>query len=129
MFRLVDDIENYQHFLPWCKESTVLSRTPDEVRATLTLAAKGLQKSFTTHNRIQNNKMIEISLVNGPFKHLEGYWQFHRTEDSQCIIQFDLEFEFSSKLLSIAFAPVFQQVASTLIDAFTERALQIYGKR
>lgn len=129
MFHLVDNIEEYCLFLPWCKESKVLSRTPDEVHATLMLAASGMQKSFTTHNRLQTNKMIEISLVNGPFKHLDGFWQFHLNEKNSCTIQFNLEFEFSSKLLSLAFAPVFQQVSSTLVDAFTQRAVQVYGKR
>ena|SRR5579872_5588149 len=128
MFRLVDDVASYQLFLPWCKESQELSRTEDEVRATLILSAKGLQKSFTTCNRLQKDKMIEISLINGPFRHLEGFWLFHHEGEKLCTIQFDLEFEFSSKFLGLAFSPVFHQVASTLIDAFAKRAEQLYGK-
>ncbi len=128
MFRLVDDVASYKQFLPWCKESTVLSRTEDEVRATLLLSAKGLQKAFTTCNRLQKDKMIEISLINGPFRHLEGFWLFHQDGEKLCTIQFDLEFEFSSKFLGLAFSPVFHQVASTLIDAFAKRAEQLYGK-
>jgi ribosome-associated toxin RatA of RatAB toxin-antitoxin module len=127
MFKLVDDVDQYEQFLPWCKESRVLSRTEDEVRATLTLSAKGLQKSFTTCNRIQKNKMIEISLVNGPFRHLEGFWLFHDQSEKLSTIQFDLEFEFASKFISLAFSPVFHQVANTLIDAFAKRAAELYG--
>ncbi len=128
MFRLVDDVASYQQFLPWCKESKELSRTEDEVRATLILPAKGLQKAFTTCNRLQKDKMIEISLINGPFRHLEGFWLFHHEGEKLCTIQFDLEFEFSSKFLGLAFSPVFHQVANTLIDAFAKRAEQLYGK-
>ena len=127
MFRLVDDIEQYKLFLPWCKDSRVLSRTDDEVRATLVLSAGGLHKSFTTCNRLQHNKMIEIGLVNGPFKLLEGFWRFHADTETRCTVEFDLEFEFSSKFLSLAFSPVFHQVASTLVDAFEKRAKHLYG--
>jgi ribosome-associated toxin RatA of RatAB toxin-antitoxin module len=127
MYALVDDIEQYQQFLPWCKSSKILSRTADEVRATLVLAAGGLQKSFTTCNRLQQNKMIEITLVHGPFRQLEGFWLFHEEGQSACTVQLDLEFEFSSKILSMAFAPVFHQVANTLVDAFAKRAQVLYG--
>jgi len=134
MFRLVDDVAQYQHFLPWCKQSVELSRTEDEVRAMLTLSAGGFQKSFSTSNRLKKNKMIEISLLNGPFKHLEGFWLFQdeseKSEKSEKLssVQLDLEFEFSSKIISMAFAPVFHQVANTLVDAFAKRAEQQYGK-
>lgn len=128
MFRLVDDVARYQHFLPWCRQSVELSRTDDEVKAMLTLAAGGLQKSFTTANRLKKNKMIEISLLNGPFKHLEGFWLFQDEGEKLSSVQLDLEFEFSSKIISMAFAPVFHQVANTLVDAFAKRAEQQYGK-
>jgi len=128
MYALVNHIEQYQQFLPWCKSSKVLSRTEDEVRATLVLAAGGLHKSFTTCNRLQHNKMIEITLVHGPFHQLEGFWLFHDEGPRSCTIQFDLEFEFSSKIISMAFAPVFHQVANTLVDAFAKRAQTLYGK-
>lgn len=127
MFGLVDDIDQYKLFLPWCKDSRVLSRTDDEVRATLILSAGGLHKSFTTCNRLQKDKMIEISLVNGPFRLLEGFWRFHADTETRSTVEFDLAFEFSSKFLSLAFAPVFHQVASTLVDAFEKRAKHLYG--
>lgn len=129
MFQLVNNIEAYSDFLPWCKESKIISQSADEVRAMLTLTGGGLQKSFTTCNRLQQDKMIEISLVNGPFRHLEGYWLFHAGPNDSCIIQFNLAFEFSNKLLSLAFSPVFNQVANTLVDAFVKRAADIYDKK
>lgn len=127
MYELVNQVEDYSKFLPWCKESTVLSRSEDEVHATLVLASGAFQKSFTTCNRLQKDKMIEIRLVNGPFHQLEGFWRFEELENKQCRISLDLEFEFSSKLLALAFGPVFNQVANTLIDAFSKRAMEVYG--
>lgn len=129
MFQLVNGIEDYPKFLPWCKESRILSRTEDEVRAMLDLERAGIRHSFTTCNRLQKNKMIEIRLLDGPFRQLEGFWRFDDLSGQFCKITLDLEFEFSNKLIGIAFGPVFHQVANTLVDAFCKRAEKVYGKR
>lgn len=127
MYSLVNAIEDYPQFLPFCESSEVHSRTDDEVRASLVLSGLGVQKSFTTLNRLQHNKMIEIVLLDGPFKHLEGFWRFDEVEDNHCRISLDLEFEVSGGLFGFAFAPIFHQMASTLVDAFHKRADEIYG--
>ncbi len=129
MFALVDDIAAYQEFLPWCSRSEVLSREGDEVRGRLSLSKSGIEKSFTTVNRVQRNKMIEMRLEEGPFHHLEGFWRFDALADDACKVSLDLEFEFSNKLLGLTFGPVFNQIASTLVDAFCKRAVDVYGKR
>lgn len=126
MYDLVNDIENYAEFLPWCSKSEVLSRTDDEVRATLHLSGGGIEKSFTTCNRLQHNKMIEVVLVSGPFKQLEGFWTFEPTETG-CKVVLNLEFEMAGGLLSFAFGPIFSQVANTLVDAFNDRAKVVYA--
>lgn len=128
MYQLVNDIEAYPEFLPWCKGSQIISRNEDEIRATLLLAGGGLQKSFTTCNRLQPNKMIEIRLLDGPFRQLEGFWRFEAAAGDGCHISLDLEFEFSNKLIALAFGPIFNQMANTLVDAFYQRAIQVYGK-
>jgi len=127
MFTLVNNIADYPIFLPWCKTSHIIKQTAAEITASLTLAKGGIQKSFTTCNRIQLNKMIEVRLLDGPFKHLEGFWQFEAISENSCRITFNLEFEFTNKLLSLAFGSVFQQVTQTLVEAFTKRAEEIYG--
>ncbi|MDX1655135.1 MAG: type II toxin-antitoxin system RatA family toxin [Candidatus Competibacteraceae bacterium] len=129
MFALVDDIESYPRFLPWCRSSRVLSRNDDEVRATLELAKGGVQKSFTTCNRLQRNKMIEIRLVEGPFHHLEGFWTFRSLEEQACKVSLDMDYEFANGLLSMAIGPIFNQIANSLVEAFCQRAEQIYGRR
>jgi len=128
MYNLVNHIEKYSEFLPWCTESEVISHDEDSIQAQLTLTGGGLSKSFTTSNRLQKDKLIEISLINGPFKHLEGYWSFETTPRGSRI-NLNLEFEFSTRLLALAFSPIFEKVANTLVQAFSNRAQQVYGNR
>lgn len=127
MYDLVNDIDKYPQFVPWCSRSEVLSQDDDEIKARLYFEGGGFTKSFTTCNRLQKNKMIELRLLDGPFRHLEGFWRFENHLDNQCEIILDLEFEFSSGLLSLAFGPMFNQVANTLVDAFSKRAHEVYG--
>jgi len=129
MFALVDSVERYPEFLPWCKSTRVLERGGDELRATLVLSMSGVEKSFTTCNRNQKNKMIEISLVEGPFRHLRGFWRFDALGDAGCKVSLDMEFEFSSRMLGLVVGPVFSQVANSLVDSFLKRAVDVYGKR
>jgi len=127
MFDLVDDIDRYPEFLPWCRSTEIISRTGDEVSARLELVRAGLHKTFTTNNRNQKNKMIEIRLVEGPFKRLQGFWRFDALGDDGCKISLDMEFEFSNRILTMTIGPVFNQITNTLIDAFTKRAEVLYG--
>lgn len=128
MYELVDDVASYPQFLPWCRDAKVLARDEDEVRATLDIAYGGLHKSFTTLNRLQHNKMIEIRLVSGPFKRLEGFWRFDGLGEDGSKVSLDLEFEFSGRLLSMTFGPVFGQIANSMLDAFVRRAESVHGK-
>jgi ribosome-associated toxin RatA of RatAB toxin-antitoxin module len=129
MYALVDDIEAYPQFLPWCRSTQILSRSEDEVRATIEMVKGGVHKSFTTSNRMQKHKMIDIRLLEGPFKRLEGYWRFEPLRASASKVSLDMEFEFSSHLLRMVVEPVFKQIANSLVDAFCKRAVDLYGKR
>lgn len=129
MFALVSDVDAYPQFLPWCSAARIQWREGDEVKACIEMAKGSLQKSFTTHNRHQLNKMIEMRLIDGPFKRLEGYWRFDPLGDKACKVSLDLEFEFATRMLSLMVGPVFSQIANTLVDAFQQRAVQVYGKR
>ncbi|MBA2654190.1 MAG: type II toxin-antitoxin system RatA family toxin [Gammaproteobacteria bacterium] len=127
MYKLVNAIEDYPDFVPWCKQTVVHSRDEDEIHATLSFEGGGFNKSFTTCNRLQKNKMIEMRLIDGPFKHLEGFWRFEHHEDTHCMVKLDLEFELANKILGMAFGAVFNQVANSLVDAFSKRASEVYG--
>lgn len=127
MFALVDDVSSYAEFLPWCGGSEELSRNEDEVKASVVIAHSGLNKAFTTLNRLQKNKIIEMNLIDGPFKHLHGFWRFEPLDDDACKISLDLEYEFSNRLIGMALGPVFSQIANALVDSFCQRAEAVYG--
>ena len=129
MFALVDDIDAYPEFLSGCRRTSVLSRSADEVRATIELSKGGVEKAFTTCNRTQQNKMIEMRLIEGPFKHLNGFWRFDPLGEDGCKVSLDLEYEFASRVLSMVVGPVFNQIANSLVDSFMKRAVVVYGKR
>lgn len=130
MYKLVAAIEDYPKFLPWCRSTQVLSRNDHEVKACIEIARGALNKSFTTLNRMQHNKMIEMGLLQGPFKHLQGFWRFDELKaNAACKIAFDLDFEFESKLVALVAGPVFSQIANSMVDAFSKRAVEVYGER
>lgn len=127
MYTLVNAIEDYPKFIPWCQSTEVHSRDEDEIRATMNFEGGGFRKSFSTCNRLQKNKMIEMRLINGPFKQLEGFWRFEDMDNGHCEVKLDLEFELTSKLFGIAFGAMFHQVANSLVEAFSKRAEEVYG--
>ena len=97
------------------------------LKATIEISHSGIRKSFTTLNRLQPGKIIEVQLIDGPFKHLHGFWRFEALGDKGCKVTLDLEYEFSNKLLGLAIGPVFSQIANTFVDVFCKRAESIYG--
>jgi ribosome-associated toxin RatA of RatAB toxin-antitoxin module len=127
MYALVDDIDAYADFLPWCSNSTVLKREALSVDAVLEISYGKLHKSFTTRNINTPHEGIEMQLLDGPFKHLHGLWRFTELGEDGTKVELLLEFEFSSKLLDFTVGPVFSQIANTLVDAFTKRAREVYA--
>src|SRR4029079_4442883 len=95
MFELVNAIEEYPRFLPWCHHSQIISRTDKEIIASLDVNWKGIHKSFTTRNVLTPCDRIEISLFNGPMQRLDGVWSFNSLDEYACKIMLDLEFEFT----------------------------------
>lgn len=129
MYALVADVDNYQHFLPWCGGSKVLSQTENEIKGQVEIQHMGMNKTFTTLNRMHKDKMIEMRLIEGPFKQLHGFWRFDALDENGCKISLDLEFEFSNKIMSMAFGPIFSQIANSMVDAFCQRAIVVYGRK
>ncbi len=127
MFDLVHDVRRYPEFLPWCAATEVISETADTLEATLHLAKGGLKYSFTTRNRLERPGRMEIALVRGPFKSLTGVWTFTPLSEEASKVELNMHFEFSGKLTGVAMGKVFNSVATTLVDAFVNRADQIYG--
>jgi ribosome-associated toxin RatA of RatAB toxin-antitoxin module len=129
MFALVSDVDSYPRFLPWCSGAKTLSREGDEVVARIDFAVGSVSKSFTTRNRFVGNEAILMQLVEGPFSHLQGSWRFEPLGDAGCKISLHLEYDFSSKVVSMVVGPVFNKIAHSLVDAFQKRAVEVYGRR
>ncbi len=127
MFDLVNDIEAYPKFLPWCSGSRIIKREADFVEAELIISKGGFNKSFSTHNQIENGRRMTVSLLNGPFTSLEGAWEFLPLREDASKISLDLEFEMSGKLAVLAFGAVFNQICNTMVTSFTTRAKSVYG--
>jgi ribosome-associated toxin RatA of RatAB toxin-antitoxin module len=128
MYRLVEDVERYPEFLPWCGGARVISRDGDTLRAEVLIDFRGIRQRFSTENRAQPPQSIEMKLVEGPFRHLDGLWRFKPLGDQACKIEFHLHYEFSSRLLGKLVGPVFNYIANTFVDAFVHRAEVLYGK-
>ncbi len=126
MFALVDDVEAYPQFLPWCGGSSVKPVNDNTVHATVHINYHHIKHSFTTENVRQAPGRIDITLKNGPFRTLDGSWLFVPLSDSACKIELRLHYEFSSKLLEAAVGPVFHYIANNFVDAFVLRAETIY---
>jgi ribosome-associated toxin RatA of RatAB toxin-antitoxin module len=129
MFGLVDDIERYPEFLPWCSGTAVTLRDSATTRATISISYRGIRQSFSTENRKEFPQRMSMQLVEGPFKSLDGEWRFTPLDEQACKIDFQLHYEFSSTLLEKLVGPVFGYIAGTMVDAFLKRAEQLYSAR
>lgn len=127
MFALVDDIEHYSRFLPWCGKAEVLSREGDQVVASLHIDYLKVKQHFTTRNTNQPGESILMELVDGPFEHLEGRWHFKPLGEIGCKVEFRLSYQFSSKILEMVIGPVFGHISGSLVDAFIKEADKVYG--
>ena len=122
MYALVDAVEDYPKFLPWCGGVDLLERTETSTSATLHINYHGLKLKFTTQNTKTYPTSMVIHLKNGPFKHLDGEWQFIALRENACKIQFRLNYEFANSFLEKIIAPVFNHIAATFVDGFVTQA-------
>lgn len=127
MFALVDDIESYPEFLPWCSATEVHLREHGVVEATLQLQHGALKKHFRTRNTANDKSEIQMALVDGPFRTLAGQWTFTQLGDSGSKVALDLEFEFSSTVIDAMLGAFFEEICNSLVDAFTRRADAVFG--
>ena len=127
MFALVNDVDSYSLFLPWCGSSRVLQHENHTMIASVEIAFKGISKTFTTRNTMQPFEATQLQLVDGPFSELTGRWGFKPLSDDACKISLDLEFGFSNRLVGAVVGPVFKIIADSMVDSFCKRAGDVYG--
>ena len=135
MYALVTAVEDYPRFLPWCERVEILQRDDAGLTARLYLAFAGVRHAFTTRNTHTPDEAVHIGLVDGPFSLLDGTWRFLPLKQSAdddakaCKIGFELRYAFSNGALEALISPVFDRIANTFVDAFVQRAEQVYGAR
>jgi ribosome-associated toxin RatA of RatAB toxin-antitoxin module len=125
MFALVDQVEDYPLFLPWCGGTEVKWRDEQMTVATIHIDYMGVKQSFTTENSKLAPTEMSLSLKEGPFSHLHGHWRFLALDETACKIEFGLSYTFSSRVLESLLTPVFNHIANTFVDAFVTRADKI----
>ncbi|MEH6485016.1 MULTISPECIES: type II toxin-antitoxin system RatA family toxin [Pseudomonas] len=127
LYDLVNDVAQYPEFLPWCASSQVLEVSDEHMRASLDIAKGGLSSRFVTRNTLVPGKSIELNLDEGPFTKLHGRWEFKALGDRACKISLDMQFDYAGSLVRATLGPLFNQAANTLVDAFCQRAKDLYG--
>ncbi|MDP9901773.1 type II toxin-antitoxin system RatA family toxin [Variovorax ginsengisoli] len=131
MYALVTDVARYPEFLPWCDKSRVIEANDAGMTAEIGLSFGGIRQSFTTRNTHVQGRSVQLKLVNGPFSNLDGTWKFNPVGEEgerACRVELDLSYGFSNFALQALIGPVFDKIASSLVEAFVKRAEQVYGK-
>jgi len=127
MYSLVNDVDAYPQFLPGCTGSRVLDKTDNSMTAAVDVAKAGISKTFTTKNTLTSNQSIDMQLVDGPFRKLMGGWHFTALSPEACKVELNLDFEFTNKLIELAFGKIFKELAGNMVQAFTQRAKEVYS--
>lgn len=126
MYDLVNDVNQYKAFVPYCSESKVLSETANQMVAALTFSLGPVQQTFKTKNTLTPYSRIELNLMSGPFQSLGGYWSF-KPVGSGTSIEMDIEFEISASATAWMIKPILHSTIEQLVDTFTKRAQVVYG--
>ena len=127
LYALVEDIESYPSFIPWCAAARVRERSPGRTVATLTVGPKAVRQSFTTENTNAPGRLIEMRLLEGPFKHFAAAWRFTALDASASKIEFSLQYEFANRVVAKGLEPLFKRIADDMVEAFTRRATERRG--
>ncbi len=125
MYALVNDVESYPQFLPWCSGASVIEKSTTTQTASIEISVASVKQRFTTRNTMSPGESIQMSLVDGPFSELSGGWNFKALGDAGCKISLDVHFEFSNQVVAKSVGPAFSAICGSLVEAFCKRADQL----
>lgn len=127
VYALVNDVEQYPAFLPWCAHAEILSQSETEVVARIDIAVRGRRETLVTRNRLTPSSAIALEMVEGPFRHFEGRWQFTPLGDAGCRVNLEVSFELANRLVGAFAAPFLHRIADRIVDAFAARVRAVSG--
>ena len=127
IFSLINNVSDYHRFLPWCSDSKIISDTGDKMLAEIEISKNFINWKFSTENTYDLNKKITIKLIDGPFNHLDGYWEFKKIDNYNTTVDLYLEYKFDSRLIELSIKPIFSNIMSTILDSFISEAFKRKG--
>lgn len=127
MYQLVNDYKKYPEFLSGCIGTNTISTGENQLQAELIIQKLGIHQRFSTSNTMIPNKRITMTLLEGPFQYLNGQWQFDAFDEQSCQISLEIDFEFSNSLIALVFGKVFNELTRKMVNAFKQRAKEIYN--
>ena len=122
IYALINDIERYPEFVPWCTAARIDARKEGEVIATLNIKRGPLRAEFTTRNLLEADRRVLMQFVSGPFRVLEGLWTLTPLGELGCRVELEMRFEFANRVTGTLFESLFEDSAGSLVDAFVKRA-------
>ena len=127
IFALINNVEDYHKFLPWCSDSKIISDTNNKMAAEIEISKNFVNWKFSTENTYSLNKRIDIKLIDGPFNHLEGYWKFKKLDNYNTTVELYLEYKFDSRIIELSIKPIFSKIMSSILDSFISEAFKRKG--
>ena len=127
IFTLINNVGEYHKFLPWCSDSKIISDINSKMSAEIEISKNFVSWKFSTENTYDPNKRIDIKLINGPFNHLEGYWEFKKVDNYNTIVELYLEYKFDSRIIELSIKPIFSKIMSSILDSFISEAFKRKG--
>ena len=127
IFSLINNVEDYHRFLPWCSDSKIISDNGNKMLAEIEISKNFINWKFSTENTYDLNKKINIKLIDGPFNHLDGYWEFKKKDNYNTTVDLYLEYKFDSRLIELSIKPIFSNIMSSILDSFISEAFKRKG--
>lgn len=122
MFTLVNDVAAYPRRFDWCRQAQLLEEGEGRLVARLDLGVGGFYTWFTTENQLSPPHHIDMALRDGPFRRLQGRWEFHALDESACKVSLRLDFEPQNRLLAPALQLGMQGLADRMVNDFVREA-------
>ena len=125
IFNLINNIEEYPKFLPWCKKTEVTKEAENSQIGKIFISKSFINWSFSTKNIIDRNKSISLSLIDGPFDNLDGRWNFKKIDDNNTFVSLEINYKFKNSLIELSIEPIFTTIMNSILESFVDQAFKI----